>query len=401
MCSRDAQGSLFAYIIVATLMLLVFQGCSPAAPSDFDSDIASEENVDANNEGVSGALPIGTILQTTANLNFRAGPSNGQRVIRVLPKGTEVRTVEFTNPTNSYYKISHDGEEGWSHGGYLRVVGYESPWVMINAPQEGATARNPVAITYSAGGGVTHVSIEADGAPLHDALVDAQVGTYSHSFTELGQEHLLKLTGFDTDGVEVATFEVVFTPVEAGQGLVFPIDLNRPGLTLSHFDSSSSTASFGSSRSGGRRHAGCDLYWTDDGGYAYQSSYHSLNDNTPIYAVADGTIVDYSAFYQGTNELVVDHGDFVIRYGEVDDGGLPGGLTVGSTVTAGQMIAKMGDLQMSSGSWSMLHFEVYSGQRSGALTNTSNWSYLHVPDANYQRRADLMDCRTFLADIMP
>ena len=388
-------------LAVSLLFLFAVQGCSPAAPGDLGDGLAVDESIGSNHEGVSGPLAIGTQLETTANLNFRTGPSNGDRVLRVLPKGTVVRTVELTNPENSYYKIQHEGEAGWSHGGYMRVVGPASPWVSIDSPQEGASVRNPVAITFSAGGGVTHVSLQADGVPLHDDLLDAQAGTFSYGFSDLGQEHQLRLTGFDTTGDAVASFEVVFTPVDAPAGLVFPIDLNRPGLTLSHFTSSSSTASFGSSRSGGRVHAGCDLYWTDDGGYAYTSGYHGLNDNLPIYAVADGVIIDYSSFYMGTNELVVDHGDFVIRYGEVDDGGLPGGLTVGSTVQAGQVIGKMGDLDMSSGSWSMLHFEIYSGQRSGSLTNTSNWSYLHVPNANYQRRADLMDCRSFLTDIMP
>ncbi len=181
--------------------------------------------------------------------------------------------------------------------------------------------------------------------------------------------------------------------------LVFPIDLDDSGLYLSNFDSSSSSASFGAGRSGGRLHAGCDLYWSDDDGRAYTNTYYTYNDDRPIYAVADGTITAYYAFYLGTSAVEVDHGDFVIRYGEVDDRGLFGGLTVGSSVTAGQQIAVMGDLDIGT-TWSMLHFELYSGELSGSLTDGSNWSYLHVADGNWQRRGDLLDCTPFLLDLL-
>jgi Peptidase family M23 len=276
----------------------------------------------------------------------------------------------------------------------------EQPWVQVTSPAPGATVDNPVTITFEGGGGVTHVMIEADDWPLHTDPIDINTGSLTYDFSGVGFERTVVATGLDAGGNEVATHQVAFTPVNVVGDLVFPIDLNNPGLTLSHFDSSSSTGSFGASRSGGRLHAGCDLYWTNDSGYAYQSSYYQYNNNKPIYAVADGTITAYYAFYQGTNAVEVDHGDFVIRYGEVDDGGLPNGLGVGSTVTAGQQIATMGDLDMSSGSWSMLHFELYSGDLSGSLTNSSNYSYLNVPDGNYQRRGDLLDCTPFLLDIM-
>jgi hypothetical protein len=266
-------------------------------------------------------------------------------------------------------------------------------WVEILAPAPQQEVQNPVEIRFSASAEVRFVGLEADGWPLHDEPLEAAAGSHVYTFSGVGYERVLRLTGYDATHQAVAFDEVRFTPVNPP--LVFPL-ADEPGLYLSHFDDPSSTASFGAGRSGGRVHAGCDLYWTPDGGLAYQSSYYPYNDDTPIYAVADGVIVDYYPFYLDTHALVVDHGYFTVRYGEVDDGGLPGGLTVGSAVTAGQQIATMGDLSMSSGTWSMLHFELYSNDASGPLTDTGNWSYLNVPDANYQRRADLMDCRPFL-----
>ena len=62
---------------------------------------------------------------------------------------------------------------------------------------------------------------------------------------------------------------------------------------------------------------------------------------------------------------VVDHGDFTVRYGEVDDGGLPGGLSVGSAVKAGQQIVisgkvneYLGRLVFSSPEWELLDKEL-------------------------------------------
>lgn len=199
--------------------------------------------------------------------------------------------------------------------------------------------------------------------------------------------------------------EVVSDADDAGVALaaparVFPLRIDKAGLSLSHFDSSTCTGSFGAARSPGRVHAGCDLYFVDDAGDAYKDAYYALNKGTPIRAVADGTIVEYAPFYAGTFALVVHHGDFVVRYGEVKSGGLPEGLSVGSLVKAGQHIADMGDLQMATGRWAMLHFELYSAERSGPLSDFTNRTYLHVPAASYQRRADLADCRPFLRALL-
>lgn len=49
---------------------------------------------------------------------------------------------------------------------------------------------------------------------------------------------------------------------------------------------------FGSNRSGGRKHAGCDLY---------------APIGTPVYAMDEGEIINYYAFYLGTFALEVKH----------------------------------------------------------------------------------------------
>jgi murein DD-endopeptidase MepM/ murein hydrolase activator NlpD len=124
--------------------------------------------------------------------------------------------------------------------------------------------------------------------------------------------------------------------------------------------------SFGARRDKGKRkHAGCDLY---------------APVGTPVYAVADGTVQRFSEFFLGTFALVVDHGDFIVRYGEIQRE-IAQSLKVDTTVTKGQKIGLVGRLQGLT--ISMVHFEMYDKTASGALTNTSNPPFM--------RRGDLID----------
>ncbi|MCY4444519.1 MAG: M23 family metallopeptidase [Proteobacteria bacterium] len=128
---------------------------------------------------------------------------------------------------------------------------------------------------------------------------------------------------------------------------------------------------FGASRAYGRKHAATDLL--EYSGY-------------PVYAVADGKIIDFYYFYDGTNAIVVDHYDFVVRYGEVSKMAYP--LRVGTVVRSGQKIGFVG--MLGSGN-SMLHFEQYTGELSGLLTVRKNYPF--------QRRKDLVDPTRFLHNL--
>lgn len=123
--------------------------------------------------------------------------------------------------------------------------------------------------------------------------------------------------------------------------------------------------SFASCRDGcARRHAGADLYG---------------EVGRPIYAVADGTVLDFYAFYLGTYALVVDHGDFIVRYGEITSR-LGPGVSIGKRILRGQRIAEVGNLDGLD--INMLHFERYSGRARGSLTGSL---------APFYRRSDLVN----------
>ena len=137
-------------------------------------------------------------------------------------------------------------------------------------------------------------------------------------------------------------------------------------------DFTSGGLGFGAYREPGRRHAANDLL--DYPGSA-------------VHAVTDGKIINYDWFYEGTREVVIDHGHFIIRYGEIDYF-WDESIRVGSYVHAGQKIAGVGQLWSNS---SMLHFEQYSGKLSGPLTVPSN--------SPYQRRKDLVNPTQFLLSL--
>ena len=150
-------------------------------------------------------------------------------------------------------------------------------------------------------------------------------------------------------------------PPSPSSSYCWPIGANRSKWFHRFKENSGPTGMgcFGYRRKNGvRGHAGTDL----KGRY-----------KDPVVAVTDGQIVSFYDFYNGVYALVVDHGNFVINYGEVDRDSLTqlglsakhtrydkqkGGFVsgTGSTVKAGQQIGFVG--RMRSGS-SMLHFEIY------------------------------------------
>lgn len=114
---------------------------------------------------------------------------------------------------------------------------------------------------------------------------------------------------------------------------------------------------YGHNRSNGTRsHAGCDIY---------------ANENEPVYAVKSGTIissetVSSSSGWGGAGAITIDHGDYIIRYGEVKN------ITQTSgTVTQGQRIAVVSNTTFYPAQ-AMLHLEMYDKSATGPLTNTNS-----------------------------
>ncbi len=143
---------------------------------------------------------------------------------------------------------------------------------------------------------------------------------------------------------------------------------------------------FGSRRSGGKRaHAGIDLYF---------------EDHTPVLAVAGGKLIrDPYPFYNDTWALEVDHGAFILRYGELAKEA-SWGLKKGSKVKRSQQLGRVGILlkggkRMNLPSM-MLHLEMYDKTQTGALSRAQGTSAKTRNGTTFKRRKDLIDPTGFL-----
>ncbi len=103
------------------VLLATAVACAPPSSAPSSETLASEEETDSTEGGLSGSVTTGATLKTTGNLNFRTGPSTSKSVMYVLPVGTTV-IAQQAAPQNGFYKVKHDGTVGWSHGSYLQLV---------------------------------------------------------------------------------------------------------------------------------------------------------------------------------------------------------------------------------------------------------------------------------------
>lgn len=113
--------SLRLVALSAALVTLGAVACS-SAPAGFDSSELSsgDETTGEINAELSTSVTVGQKLVTTANLNLRTGASTSNSIIRVMPNGSTVVTVNRTTAVNGFYNVSHNGTQGWAYGAYLR-----------------------------------------------------------------------------------------------------------------------------------------------------------------------------------------------------------------------------------------------------------------------------------------
>jgi len=143
---------------------------------------------------------------------------------------------------------------------------------------------------------------------------------------------------------------------------------------------------FGGSREGGRRHTGIDI------AVPYGACPRSIISNPSsapeqckVYAVKDGKVIAiYPKFFDDTDAVLVDHGDYVINYGEVSVL-----VSVGQEVKAGQHIANI--IANTGAGSAMLHFELY---KAGTRSN------LHWYGNDDQKPDALLDPHPFLRELL-
>lgn len=123
--------------------------CAPPTGEPESEGLTGAEETGTTEDGLSGTIAVGATLQTTANLNFRTGPSTSKSVKYVLSDGATV-TVEQASPQNGFYKVKHDGSVGWAHGNYLKVIDDGSS--TADPVEEGGSSVRDLAITRAKAG---------------------------------------------------------------------------------------------------------------------------------------------------------------------------------------------------------------------------------------------------------
>jgi murein DD-endopeptidase MepM/ murein hydrolase activator NlpD len=83
---------------------------------------------------LTGSVPLGSTLQTTAPLNLRTGASTSYAILLTVPQGAFVTTVNTTSPTNGFYNVKYGGTVGWASGAYLKLVSSPSTSTRFRVP---------------------------------------------------------------------------------------------------------------------------------------------------------------------------------------------------------------------------------------------------------------------------
>lgn len=165
--------------------------------------------------------------------------------------------------------------------------------------------------------------------------------------------------------------KVVVSPVAEGKALQDALLFPLPFKSEQSYHTGARR--FKSSR-GKRRHAGCDLY---------------APVGTEVRAMADGKVLNCYLFYWKTYAIEVDHGSFIVRYGEVAPlSKNERDALIGKQVKRGELLGKVGQLIQPSGKKykdTMLHLEMYGSTQSPKEVPLTNKS------SPFMRRADLVD----------
>ena len=90
---------------------------------------------------------------------------------------------------------------------------------------------------------------------------------------------------------------------------------------------------------------------------------------------------------------MVQHEEFIIRYGEVQQTAL---VKKDDTVEPGQVIAKVGLLVGIEVPSAMLHFEMFAGTATGPFTDKTVQSAKRPDGVPFQRRKDLLNPTSYL-----
>lgn len=236
---------------------------------------------------------------------------------------------------------------------------------------------------------------------------------YEHFKEQLLNSHNTPLENKDENSQETGTPKQDITGFKPA--IIFPFaekPLNDIDEVLKDYywaadlnSSNASMAVFGRNRaSGGRLHAGIDLY----------ANFNEVSKAQPgfnVLAIAPGVVLDSGGFYCETNQVTISHvtsdnREFIIRYGELDPKSIK--VKKGDSIKQGEIIGKTGVLRSPKNNMpqviiqgkniSMLHFEFFTGKNASLNSVTENFALTHKKNLPYMRRNDLANPKAILAE---
>jgi uncharacterized protein YgiM (DUF1202 family) len=98
---------------------VTYQGTTGWASTQYLTSSGSGNN-GGNDGGNTGSGPTGS-ARTTSNLNLRAGPSTGNRILLTMPSGSTVTRTGETS--NGFAEVTYQGTTGWASTEYLTSGG--------------------------------------------------------------------------------------------------------------------------------------------------------------------------------------------------------------------------------------------------------------------------------------
>lgn len=105
-------------LALVTTLSFGLGGCGKADEPESTELVGADEEVESTADALTGSRPVGSTLQTNANLNLRSGPSTNDQILLTMPRGSTVSVVT-SQPSGAWYQVKYGSRTGWAHGNYL------------------------------------------------------------------------------------------------------------------------------------------------------------------------------------------------------------------------------------------------------------------------------------------
>jgi cell wall-associated NlpC family hydrolase len=120
-----APASVAARVVLFVLVVLAVDACVPGnaetMPAGATVLVGAAEPTEPTSEGLVNAVPAGSALRTTADVNLRGAPSASADVRLVIPRATTVMAIDG-RPVDGWFGVRFGGVEGWTHGRFLALA---------------------------------------------------------------------------------------------------------------------------------------------------------------------------------------------------------------------------------------------------------------------------------------